>query len=69
MNIDMHDIPLHKWERIQAELDRTRKELEEVHHTIALFRANNRYQKGYGDGYAFAVDDMRKKITKLPPRG
>jgi hypothetical protein len=63
------DIPLHKWERIQAELDRTRKALEEAKHELALFKVNNRYQKGYGDGYAFAVDDMRKKLTELPPRG
>jgi predicted nucleic acid-binding Zn-ribbon protein len=112
------DIPLHKHERIQAELDRTRKELqqsradcaklvdelnranqdfcrksieaehlrawgsrrdEEMQHQAKLamesraecddLKSNNRYQKGYGDGYASAVDDMRKKLTELPPIG
>jgi hypothetical protein len=80
---EQHDIPLHKWERIQSELEATRhqsqemareavllrKALEEAKHELVLFKSNNRYQKGYGDGYAFAVDDMRKKLTELPPRG
>ena len=112
------DVPLHKWERIQAELDRTRQELdqsradctkwveelnranqdfcrkvaeaehlrawgsrrdEEMQHQAKLamearlerdeLKANNRYQKGYGDGYAFALSDAWKKLNELPPRG
>ena len=63
-------------DQLKAELaDRTTrlhevaKELEDANHELALFRANNRYQKGYGDGYAFALSDARKKLTELPPRG
>lgn len=36
------DIPLHKWQRVQAELDRDRKELEQARRTIEILTHANR---------------------------
>jgi len=44
-------------------------EIEGLKKELAFLKTNNRYQKGYGDGYAFALSDMRKKLNELPPRG
>lgn len=50
-------------------VDMVRKYVSELRTELNDLKANNRYQKGYGDGYAFAVDDARKKLAELPKRG
>lgn len=50
-------------------VDMVRRHIEELQKELAALKADNRYQKGYGDGFEAAVCAMNSKLKEIPWRG